>query len=974
MYDLKELKKTIKKEIAYYYNDKNIDLDELLDYLESFINTPAVVSTGTFFQSLPEEFFSNLSIVYNNDINSINTKNSCKQLTFYEDFLRKVLFFKDPKRIKEYIKSSALHLLKSLELIPPDPNNTTECLWLDEANTAHVDEIKNYKDTNYEYNLITAYRLRNANAHKWESMNQRDLMNARDSITIFYLEVINKCKKYLDNKLILPEESVEYYANYVDKNGIPCGVRKLTLEQVHKRSESYKFIVKNHKLVKVIHINSKENPTETNGSLNDPLIQEILYSDDKTIKIKCMNCVGKVEFIKEYKRDISGNFNRVNFYNGNESASFHLPSKTTMDSYFNPFDIDTTKAQISGWKLERNDDGFIKRKLYLRFHNDDIRQADSDGIFGQEYELNELGLPTKIFYLGKSGEQHRTKDGRLGEKFIYDDKNEIISHSIFSVNERPIFYSKIEKDEIGNILVVDYYDLYDKRISKYKYKYNNDGQIEEIRYFDSNNSPNISDEGFHKMILSYDINGYRNSEALYGLDGNPIIGEKYGAFFSKVKWERNEKGFITKVYYYDEYGNLFDGNGGTAIIMHEYDLSGNITASKYYDINQKLTLDINDYAIERHKYDKDNRIIESLFFDENGNSKKNIYGYSSAKFCYYKGENAENIEEITCYDTTGKMVDSVSGYSKVKRIYDERGLLVDNYYYNKDDKPPVDGIAHQKNDYNNEGQRIKTSYFDSGENLYSCKHPDGTSWAVVANNYNKNEVFSIYKNEKDEPILGINKEYNEFGNLIKETEYNYTSSGEKFVRCLNQRSDILGNVVERFITNAEGQLQEMEKGGYRMKITYNERNWITSIKYYDKDDKLINLKGHNWAYFTRELDEMGNVAEQFYFDKDNNPVKKDREGCYGYKTLFDSFGRPTRRYYLGRNRKPILINSYLIGSYLYVNMNYLHDNNVEQVFVDKNNKIIWKEINSYEKKDEGSCLSYFFHGGMGILAKERGFK
>ncbi|MCF0125172.1 MAG: hypothetical protein HUJ68_05350, partial [Clostridia bacterium] len=271
-----------------------------------------------------------------------------------------------------------------------------------------------YPVTSFNYHLFNIYNSKNDSSHRWINFNQRELFNLRFSISIFYIDIINKLQSLLRKVDCLPNEIVEYYAQYVDKNGIPYGIRKLTKEEVKERESSYKFILKEKKLIKVVHINSLGNLYVSEcETFPEPVIQEIDYPDNNTIKIYCKNNTGKkINFIKEYKRDIKTNaFDRLNYYKGDENSSYHLLSdtKSQFSQRLNINSIDSTRANISSEKYFRNTDGFIVKKQFLKYHGENFPQSDKNNNYGYEYELNKDGLIEKEYLLDKTGKRKKFK-------------------------------------------------------------------------------------------------------------------------------------------------------------------------------------------------------------------------------------------------------------------------------------------------------------------------------------------------------------------------------------------------------------------------------------------------------------------------------------------------------------------------------------------------------------------------------------
>lgn len=878
------------EDIKVYCKQNKINFEESLSDLKAFIE-----SEDDYLEEGPrDEFIPKFIKMYDSDVD-IHDKRTCiDRLSRYEPFLRNLCFMKFPDKDSEINNLSAAELIKRLNLI--------------EDNEFWTKKNNDYPNDSFNHHLYIMYNARNNESHHWDKLNERELYDMRFTIAVFYIEVISKLQNLLRKAGIFPEETIEYYAKYIDKNGIPFGIRKLTEEQVKHKNSSYKFIIKDNKLVKVIHINSLGNPYEANGSLEDPVIQEIFYSDDDTIKIKCTNSTGKkINFVKEYKKNSATPFfNRLNYYRGDGNLSFHLLNDSSA-RYSTSFDfqhINSPKANISGIKIERNPDGFIIKELFLKYLGEDIPQCDKEGISGYEYELNGNGLIEKQYFLDKN--RNRMKCPK-GDFFVSQKYN-----SLYEIEE------VLVHDKHGDIKYFYKYDSYgnliqrnssfaDKTSDKEKFVYNSKGQRTERLYFNGG-SRVYCNQHFHREVTAYDENGYFSSSEYYGINmTDRVIADVNGGKCWKIKTNYNDFGFLTSEEYYDCEENPCLGISGSFKIEYDYDDSGNLTEEKYYGTDGKLKCDNLGAAIVRKKY-RDNELIEELYFDENHKPVLNGNLWHKVTFQYYKGEQAENIEEISFFGINSKPKNSNDGRCKEKIIYDGRGLIIGRYYFNDNgEKGDNRGLYHTTFEYDAYGNQKKESYFNAENELIRIQI-DGNVASYAIHETIKSDLREeeIYKDENNNGIEKHIKLFDENGNVISLSKYDIKNSKEKHISTINMKYDDKDRLIEQYYTNESGDVIEAPDGGYYyIKVDYWEDNKKKCEKYYDKMNNLIYSPGFKCAYWINKYDSYNNILERCFFDTNDKPVQIDDNPYVGYKIDYDSFSRPIAQYYLDRCKRNI---------------------------------------------------------------------
>ena len=192
------IKKQIKRETNRYFENKEIDIDNLIDLLKKTFNAPIE----------PEYTLNGVASNYTNALFTVLNDDSTKKerianfgiLKNVEPVLKKILYFINPDDFHE-IKNQQKGLVPILKKTNLNPNN----IYCDKN---HLQQYS-YKD--FEYHLIRTYLLRNLESHNAEDWTSRELEENIETLLIFYLETINFNKGKLGTKLSeIKYDFVEY--------------------------------------------------------------------------------------------------------------------------------------------------------------------------------------------------------------------------------------------------------------------------------------------------------------------------------------------------------------------------------------------------------------------------------------------------------------------------------------------------------------------------------------------------------------------------------------------------------------------------------------------------------------------------------------------------------------------------------------------------------------------------------------------
>lgn len=392
-----------------------------------------------------------------------------------------------------------------------------------------------------------------------------------------------------------------YYADYVDRWGVPEGVVLLTKDQVSRRYRSCQFEYRripfgepnaySWRLTRVMYVNSTLIPHEMAGSVETELhdrfpIQEIEYNKNTGIvsRINYYNAHGKL-LLRHVLSERDGVPAAIaDFIDPHEEKGTAFIGEDLTSMAQGPMDADQNKSNITRYAYERNKSGYIIRKTYHSNNDYQLSRSatcDIDSIFGCSYTLDSFGRCAKLTYLGIDGAKTQTMYGIAEKLYEYDKHGTISKVTYKSIDGKPILNVQLwaiainKTDENGNIIETKYYDVAGKpcstilKYAKITLKYDEQGNRIEKAYYDAEGKSCIMIQGCAKITQKFDKQGNCVEEAMYDTEGRSC-NDLFGC--AKVTFKYNDRGYlIERIYYnverkqvikntfcYDNQGNLVE--------------------------------------------------------------------------------------------------------------------------------------------------------------------------------------------------------------------------------------------------------------------------------------------------------------------------------------------------------------------------------------------------------------------------------
>jgi len=544
----------------------------------------------------------------------------------------------------------------------------------------------------------------------------------------------------------------EYYADYVDKKGIPEGIIKLTKAQVKKRNAHYRFEKSKRKLRRVVYANSAGTPVEHKHIeyADRPSILEIKYDEDNSLS-KTILKNAKRKTIAAYSWD-KNDYNTIYIRTDEFRESDALLDTSYMSNYYKAAEVirvaSITKpgrpnAVIKRFNLTRDDKDYIIRREFKRSNDDydDVGASNVDGVWGFKYDIDKLGRPEKIWYLGPNGENSPDKNGVMGKEYEYDRYGNIHIVTYFGEDEKPVV-----NEMSWSTAIFEADDTNENITSEY--------------YLDDYGEPCSSILGYAKINYKYDdARGNITKVAFFDLDGK--LTGRYETWEALIRYEYDKQGNIKREAAFDDGGNQLYNH------KYEYNRQGNIIEKIYFDNDgnpdMKTTYKYEQGNIieENYSYYDGNPGFKTIYKYEQGNKTEEIFYYSDGRKDIFKFDEQGNMTEDTYFDIDGRFRLHEYGYSKGTYFYNRQGNTTDEAFFDTDGNLCLNkfwGFAKAEFKYNEQGYETEVVYFDTKGNIIMYAYNDAEG---------NIKEFSYFDDDGNKII----KKYDERGNETEETYF-----------------------------------------------------------------------------------------------------------------------------------------------------------------------------------------------------------
>lgn len=322
-------------------------------------------------------------------------------------------------------------------------------------------------------------------------------------------------------------------------------------------------------------------------------------------------------------------------------------------------------------------------------------------------------------YFDEKGLPYETAGGYYGRKVTLDGKKRVIQVEFLDMNgERTLNsqgYALVSTVYygFGEVRTVTYYGLNKKPVTvpslgyaSVHMEYSN-RTLTARTYRNAKGKPVDSTEGYatvkQKLNKSYQVIRIRYEHA----DGSPATGPD--GWYRCIK-DRDEKGRIISVKYYDEHEELTDRGAGYAWEEREYP-DDNIEKVTYYDLEgKKVAGEAGVVTLVREM--KDGLVVKESYLDGEGKRINNALGVGATVYAY---DHQNRIEKVTYLSTEGVPMNCKKGYAGYREQRDEEGVTTGRIYLGTDGQPTeiAGGYAEERYVFDETKQITGIRYYNA---------------------------------------------------------------------------------------------------------------------------------------------------------------------------------------------------------------------------------------------------------------------
>jgi len=344
--------------------------------------------------------------------------------------------------------------------------------------------------------------------------------------------------------------SYRYFADYVDRWGIPEGIVEMSKERCRHANRMYEFRYEripigekkalSWRVVEVRYINSAGilRPVTDTELKDRASIQRIIYyTSDIPRQVYYCNEKDSILLRKNLFARNGVPATIADFAHAEEQQGVgHMGSdlnsmiKGTMEQADDP-------SNIVRFVYQRNARGFITAITFHSSNSEDLQASatpDQDGIFGQQFELDSLGRRIGVQYMDAAQQVITTRHGVAKRTFTYDPWGNIQVSTYLGLDGRPtlneLYFATCvgQTDAYGNITEEVYLDtlgqltMIQGGFARRTAKTDEHGNAIEIAYWDTEEHLCMNSYGYARETMEYDRKGRVIHHHYFDTENNPI--------------------------------------------------------------------------------------------------------------------------------------------------------------------------------------------------------------------------------------------------------------------------------------------------------------------------------------------------------------------------------------------------------------------------------------------------------------------
>jgi serine/threonine-protein kinase len=674
---------------------------------------------------------------------------------------------------------------------------------------------------------------------------------------------------------------INYYKDYVELDGVPKGIGKLSEREMHHRSCSYRIESSRYKVRRMSLVNSKGHVvSHTDTEYMNSRYSDVTYYYTDNGKIdykKIYDTSGKLLF----KMDYDDNLKTATFkYDDEYGTAMRIQSNTT-ELYADRSSALVERGRISRYLLNYDPKTHLLMGYRYAGGENNDRVGDKDNIYGQDFEYDERGRVVTVKFIGQDGNVRANKIGLGIKKYTYDDDYNWATVAYYSPDGSPSHDGnncslvELSYDKWGNRVSEMYFTMdhkpalrEDSGLYGIKYEYDENGNLVIRISVDENGKPMTNKQGWVILTYTYDENGYCNRTSTLDAEKNPVTAIYSDETAASVTHVNNERGLLIEESFYNEKGELMDLTTGFAKYIIQYDSIGNQRKISYYDKKGRPARMNGYYSSAEIFYDEFNREIKRYYYDEKGNptvSEDGTTGYVAE----YDAQG--NIAKVSNLGENGKDLTKCNdNYAVVCYKYDGVGNNIGVEFFDEKEEACItnSGFHRMEMVYEPKTNFLKEERYYSLSSLIrtDCYEYDGNGNQIK--NYTKNPNGTLYANTVVE-----NNAYDKNNRLVKVW---YT--------------DLSGRMVHQTNQQYAQTLYTYDRKGNIIEITFLDKNNAPSVNA-DGVYKIIHkFDGQNRVIYEKNIDKSGNLVALSYGSQEG-ALSYDRFGNVNVITCLDGYGK-----------------------------------------------------------------------------------
>jgi len=600
-----------------------------------------------------------------------------------------------------------------------------------------------------------------------------------------------------------------------------------------------------------------------------------------------------------------------------------------------------------GMRIEYYSNGLMRR--ILSRDADDHLMNDNAGNAIAEYEYDEFSNKTRALAFDKVGNKILLKEGYHETRAEYDQNGNITMMAYFDTAGQPARYKQrchrmtSRYDDAGNMTELACFDgagqptqdesgcqltqyTYDEKGNQtegacfdqaghkpasfseghhqFKRRYDNQGNVVEWRYFDTEGQQTYISDGNYKATQVYDKLGHVLETAYFDAQDRPM---RIAGGYHQEQMEVEERGNETVHAYFETDGSATNIDDGYHKLTSVYDERGNLTERRYFDSQGHAVMHQDGYHLEKSYYNDRGQMIGQAFFDIDDARVLTKDGYHGEKLIR---DERGNVVERAFFDTKIQPVLHKDGYHRQNSRYDDRDQPIEQAFFGTDDAPILlkDGYHRQTLAYDDRGNKIEQAYF--GKDQQKVIHPDGYHKVTYRYDENGNTIEWAYFSPDGTPVQHkggyavMHHRYLDTGRTLEESYLDVEGKPTNQTNgCYIGRAhtDIKGRLVEATCFDAAGHPLRNRDGYSRYTKVYNNFGDVTEQAYFGEDGKPL-LQPEGYAISRQTYDEHRRITEQSYYGEDGK-LRRLPDGYARFTREYDNLGHQTAEAYFKEDGK-----------------------------------------------------------------------